>query len=357
MGNKEDKASKSLSGPGDTQLRCRYYSTMKHQRVYPLDVEVYNAKQKTNAGVVVVRPIIPGAQVSPTEQRLDASKVGNTASFNVTPLAKGKLGKAHVEVHAPGRKVQTLPLGMRAGTQCWSWTLLACAFLIPAFLHAITVGSWKVEPLTERLDPNLSASVTPAELPQVLQPQLQPVVWRKVPQRPGIDGEPADPQNDIHLVAFQGGGQGRPVGNAPNAQPGDVPPGEGLRTERLEEQPLQSNTYEKEDRVEKEVELWMNKNVGEKPVLTKPWEKLPGVLGKHSITEGVAYLSKQGYKYLHIGVSQEKAHLIVGAVFLVLAFLSWSFKRSHRTRVKRELTLAPLSTGDRGNPEVLSPLS
>src|SRR5206468_8734537 len=110
---------------GGKPLQLRYHTVMKPERVYELTVEVPKSGKPAEAAVVVLRPVVPGAQVVPAEQRLDPSEPGNRAVFHVTPLARGRLPKARVEVYAPGQPPQSVVLPMRAATQRLSWLFLA----------------------------------------------------------------------------------------------------------------------------------------------------------------------------------------------------------------------------------------
>jgi hypothetical protein len=116
-----------------TDLRVRYYDRMKVQRVYPLTVEVTAGSNRPGAGLaldpVVVRPIIPGAQVVPAEQRLDVSRPGEQAAFHVTPLARGRYPNPRVEILQHGRPVQAIPLRVKGVTQRLTWVLLALTVL------------------------------------------------------------------------------------------------------------------------------------------------------------------------------------------------------------------------------------
>ena len=71
---KSSAPSGKATGP---KLRIRYARVMKPQRVYGLIVEVPGSKKKKDdvarGGIVVVRPIIPGAQVVPAEHRLEVA--------------------------------------------------------------------------------------------------------------------------------------------------------------------------------------------------------------------------------------------------------------------------------------------
>jgi hypothetical protein len=132
---------------GGLPLQFRYYAVMKPQRVYALVVEMPKKKggEIKGGGPVVLRPIIPGALVGPPEQRFDTSEAGNQITFHVTPLARGRLPRARVEVFAAGQAPQEILLPMKAKTQRLTWLLLILAVLVPWFLIKITLGDWKPE--------------------------------------------------------------------------------------------------------------------------------------------------------------------------------------------------------------------
>jgi hypothetical protein len=132
------------SGQG---LRIRYYGVMRPQRVYSLVVEVDDPLQADGGkgGVVVVRPVIAGAQVVPAEQRLDVSTRGNQITFHVTPLARGKLPEARLDVFSPGQPVQEAALPLKVKSGRLALILLVLAFVMPFLLKAITVGDWRMQ--------------------------------------------------------------------------------------------------------------------------------------------------------------------------------------------------------------------
>ena len=130
---------------GGTPLQFRYHTIMKPQRVYALVVEVPRSRREEEDGaVVVVRPIIAGAVVVPPEQRLDTSEAGNQVIFHVTPLARGRLPRARVEVHAAGHAPQDVLLPMKAKTQRLAWFLLLFAFLMTWLIWRTVKDDWKV---------------------------------------------------------------------------------------------------------------------------------------------------------------------------------------------------------------------
>src|SRR5947209_3659981 len=121
----------------ECQLGVRYYRRMRLQRIYSLVVEGPREGAR-HAGLLSVRPLIPGATVTPLEQDLDATRPGARTEFAVTPLARGRLRAAQIEVRSHGRLAQTIPLGMRATAQRLTWLLLALTFLVPLFLRNAT---------------------------------------------------------------------------------------------------------------------------------------------------------------------------------------------------------------------------
>jgi hypothetical protein len=120
-------------------LEATWYCTMKPRRVYPLVVRVPPGKKsvpvESPSGVMAtLRPVVPGALVTPAELPLELSRPGAEARFHVTPVARGRLPAAHVRVLCGGREVHTLPVRMAAKTQRLAWLLLLLALAVPALL-------------------------------------------------------------------------------------------------------------------------------------------------------------------------------------------------------------------------------
>src|SRR5262249_61228788 len=85
------KSSVSSSGHDGPQLQIRYPRVMKPNRIATLVVEVPKVKGRDrdegeSSGLVVVRPVIPGALVTPPEQRFEVAP-GNQILFHLTALA------------------------------------------------------------------------------------------------------------------------------------------------------------------------------------------------------------------------------------------------------------------------------
>src|SRR5262249_31612953 len=121
-------SSRAATGP---QLQVRYYRKMRPHRVYPVVVSWKSGKGRPVAdSPVVVRLLLPGAQVVPAEQTLEPGADAR-ATFHVTPIARGWMRGERLEVVQDGRKVQEIRLPCKVTTQRLTWVLLALTFLVP----------------------------------------------------------------------------------------------------------------------------------------------------------------------------------------------------------------------------------
>lgn len=159
---KEPPPPPSRGGKLERRLKVRSYCSMKQQRVYPLTIEVEPAAggpaQAAAYIPVTIRPIIAGAQVTPLEQRLDLSQPRALATFQVTPLARGRLSEARVEVHQQGQQIDQVRLRMKSTTQRRTWLLAALTLLLPWFLILITSERyWKLRGSVPGKPPELNA--------------------------------------------------------------------------------------------------------------------------------------------------------------------------------------------------------
>jgi hypothetical protein len=129
-------AREERTGPALPALQVRYYRRMHRQRVYTVTVSWEESEQSPPRGTppVLLRLLIAGAQVVPSEQPLDPTKENARASFYVTPLAQGWLRGERLEVLADGRKVQEIPLSTHVTSQRMTWVLFALTILAPWFL-------------------------------------------------------------------------------------------------------------------------------------------------------------------------------------------------------------------------------
>jgi hypothetical protein len=117
----------------------RYYKQMRVNHTYRLSVQlprVADARPvaRTATGNVRVRPVVPGAVVSPAEMELDVNNADATADFLVTPAALGRLRNARLELYHHDRLVQEMPLKMKGMRQTFTWFLLCLTILIPPLI-------------------------------------------------------------------------------------------------------------------------------------------------------------------------------------------------------------------------------
>jgi hypothetical protein len=139
---------------------------MKPFRTYPLVIEIPRSKgrdteEEAQPSVVVLRPIVAGSQVQPVEQRF-VPAAGNQVVFHITPVSRGRLPRARLEVFAPSQAPESIPLYMKAKTQRLTWLLLLLALLVPTVMLKVTRGTWNPgkdlagnlkEPLVNNLPP------------------------------------------------------------------------------------------------------------------------------------------------------------------------------------------------------------
>jgi hypothetical protein len=136
-------AREERTGPALSPLQIRYYRRMHLQHVYPVTVSWYERDERRPPGTappVLVRLLMAGAQVVPSEQPLDPARRDAQVTFYVTPLARGWLRGERLEVLVGGRKVQELPLSTHVTSQKMTWFLLIMTILVPWFLLTYCSG-------------------------------------------------------------------------------------------------------------------------------------------------------------------------------------------------------------------------
>jgi len=118
----------------------RYYKRMRLGRTYPLKVALSASSPSSvsrAAGVVLVRPVIAGAVVTPTEATLDLGRSDSSAAFRVTPAARGKLRGAQVQFFCHDRLLGDVNLSMKATRQTLTWVLLCLTIALPLLFQPV----------------------------------------------------------------------------------------------------------------------------------------------------------------------------------------------------------------------------
>jgi hypothetical protein len=285
---------------------------MKPRRVYPLVVEVPRGRGAAPAdgptGVVVtLRPVVPGALVVPAELPLEVSRPGATATFQVTPLARGSLPQACVRVLCDGRPVQEVRTRMTAKTQRLAWALLLLALVgVPLLTHWTVTAPLRgdVPHLRLRADhkekedvaanpPDEHTAKPPAQ-PPLPAPEAPPpgLPGGLVPPPPGRPGVPAPPPDDDPYETVM--------------RPGS--PGEVLAY-RLSRQ---------------------------------LHDILPAFPGRDAVAGTLAAGAGRGYAVL-CGLAPERPAFWLGVLLLILAFGSWVLHRPTRVRVRGAVALAAVA--------------
>ncbi len=189
------------------RVLVNYYYKMRQQRTYPLRVRWQlpeGARSAETPPPVVVRPVIPGALVAPAEGKLEAGSQSE-AVFYVTPVGRGTIRDARVDVVGPAGGPRAVTLPVRYVRQRLTKILLLLTFLVPAFVLYATKYNKLEGSVPVKIPVNLKADVAGREPPAVPRPEGAP------PNRRGGGAAPVRP----------GGGGGAPVGG----RRGGPPPG------------------------------------------------------------------------------------------------------------------------------------
>src|SRR5262245_1986635 len=114
-------------------LSVRYWKRMRVNKVYPVVVSWRGASRDgdVEGGPVTVRLLMAGAQVVPSEHTMDPREPRDTATFYVTPLAKGGLRGEKIEVLQGGRKIQEIRLPSKTTSQSSTLVWLFLAIFLP----------------------------------------------------------------------------------------------------------------------------------------------------------------------------------------------------------------------------------
>src|SRR5262249_34169018 len=122
------------------RLTVRFYTTMKPHRIFPLSVQVAPGESpgsRTGGGGGTIPAVIADALVAPPTQIFDFSKPDAPAVFAVTPVAKGRLKGARVEIQQ-GKSIQPIQLRMRTRTQRLTRILALLTVLLPCLIVYFT---------------------------------------------------------------------------------------------------------------------------------------------------------------------------------------------------------------------------
>jgi hypothetical protein len=174
-------------------LTFRFYSAMKPRRVYPLTVQLPRGaadKASTGAAPLVIKPVIAGAVVTPAEQTLDLTPSGGQVAFQVTPLAKGRLPEARVDVTHHGRLVERVRMLMRGRTQFATWVLFLLTLIIPSvmlYFTSIAPLRGEVPVIKRKAD---AADAAKADKPGEPKPPAGPPVANRPPAPKPPEGGP-----------------------------------------------------------------------------------------------------------------------------------------------------------------------
>ena len=180
-------------------VRVSYYRQMRVQRVFPLSV-VLNSVPGSLSCRVQIRPIIPGALVTPSIREVDLGPEGSSLNFSVTAMACGRLQHARLGLFQDGRHVGNVPLEMKGVRQLDSWIFLILAIWIPVLIWFFTSHlDWSRSAMPPRarvtLDRMPPASDTPVSSNEERRP---PGAMQRPGGNPGAPpgGPPAQPDNE-----------------------------------------------------------------------------------------------------------------------------------------------------------------
>jgi hypothetical protein len=300
-------------------LVVRYMRRMKRQRVYSYEVS-WKDSRRSSGSPVVVRLIVAGAQVVPSERTLDPAEPKSKAIFYVTPLArKGWLRGERLEVLHDGRKLQEIRLPSKVVSQRLTWVLLGLAIVIPWL--------W-----LSQVEPNLELNVSNM---RNVGPQAKGAAAQEGKGQPqqGMQGKPAAKGKD--------GQQAKGEGKNP------IPDLAALR-EKLEASGDKGPSSDDEPLLDASKVKHVRKS--DARVLRNPGDYLDDLVDEHSVPlpalvrkhapfvdEGILKL-REGIAaiidYLYFTASNHDLEFgyCLAVVLLLLTFISWFFHRDKRKK-------------------------
>jgi hypothetical protein len=125
------------------QVIVNYFRRMRLNRVFPMVVElkpIMDKQAMTSPSPVQIRPVVPGALLTPDQREVQPGKMDTACTFYVTPLARGRLRDARLRLYQDGRVIQEVQLPMKGVRQRLTWVLLALTILLPCMLHYFTIS-------------------------------------------------------------------------------------------------------------------------------------------------------------------------------------------------------------------------
>lgn len=276
-----------------------YYSQMRVQKVFPLSVDLHSIPGSLT-GRVQVRPVIPGALVTPGIREVDLGPDGSSLNFSVAAMACGQLKHAQLAIFQDGHHKGNVALEMKGVRQLDSWIFVLFAAVLPALIYFFTTHlDWSRSANVPR------AMVLPARMPHASD---TPVSSNATNQRP--PGRGMQPPGGAGPPANRGAAPG-----GPPAQPND-----GAELEK----PGASKTQEPPPQLTGAVERSIAAEVPE----------------FHGISRSVAVQMQDCYEILHNIEKSNRISLYIGLGFLALALISAFMNRTKRTQRRSNLSEA-----------------
>jgi hypothetical protein len=239
-------ADQRLGGKVRRQPVVRYYQRMLRGRLYSLDVRLNDESGRgdgsgASGSHVLVRPVIPGAQVSPPSAELSTAP-GSTVRFWVQPMCRGRLRDARVEFRSGSQMAGHVPLRMRVATRRLTWFCLLLAIVLPCVLYYFKAIN-PIEPKgliseARRVPPPVPTGVEGGDAapapPGGAAPKVDAPAKVDPPPTPPDEDEEAEEQPPTKTDPPPRGGSEGPArttprggGGAPGGGPGAVRPGGG----------------------------------------------------------------------------------------------------------------------------------
>src|SRR5262249_21254597 len=138
---------------------------------------------------LTVKPIVPGAEVTPATQALPMNPAGAAVTFQGAPFARGPPSDSRAAGYKEGYLVAKINMAMRARTPGFTWSLLWLTILTPGLLYYYTV----VCPLKGEVPYASAADPSAAQEAQRRNEEEE----AKEPKRPKAPIAPHRPEDDI----------------------------------------------------------------------------------------------------------------------------------------------------------------